>query len=177
MRRPKIAAPVPDNSNAAALASMVAFLGTPADQASCKQKVQKAKKTRGNTTAAQRQQHLADIEARIARQDWSGTNATTLVALYWVCHVKVYGVPPLELDTSEAWRRATMLAGGLVKKQFEGDYHTAIKWMRWVWTREQRREEYRRNNPSGGTRIGWLWMFGRATLVTDWRAERIRKGA
>lgn len=135
------------------------------------------KPRRKASPGSKRKEHIAAIEDRIKRQDWNNVPVAQLVALYWVCHVKIYGVPPAELDSAAAWALAMKRAGLLVQKEFEGDVQRAVNFMRWVWTREREREEWRKTNKIDGRRITWQQQFIGLTLVTDWRAAKVRAGA
>lgn len=127
---------------------------------------------------ARRQEYIADVEDRIKRQDWSNVTVAMLVALYWVCHIKIYGCEPAELDSANTFTNAMKCAGKMVKEQFDGDLQKAVNFMRWVWTRERDREDWRRrNNVAGGRRITWQQQFIYLGLVTDWRAAKARVGA
>ena len=135
---------------------------------------QKASKRRKPSPGARRKEYIAEVERRIAEQDWSGTKSGLLVALYWSCHVKVYGVVPAELDSASTWTTAMKAAGNLVNFQFGGDVQMAIKFMRWLWTREQGREQWRRKSQISGGRITWVRQFCRFESVSDWRADKVR---
>lgn len=135
-------------------------------------------KTRSKSSpGTRRKDYIAEVESRIARQDWNNVNVGLLVAIYWVCHVKIYGTPPAELDSASAWTNAMKCAGLLVQQQFDGDVQKAVNFLRWVWTREREREEWRKKNDVPTKRISWQQQFIYKTLVTDWRAAKFRAGA
>jgi len=133
-----------------------------------------SKRAKASSPGARRKQYIAEVERRIAEQDWAGTKPGLLVALYWSCHVKVYGVVPAELDSASTWTTAMKAAGNLVNFQFNGNVQTAIAFMRWLWTREQGREQWRRKNQFSGSRITWVRQFCRYESVSDWRADKVR---
>lgn len=135
-----------------------------------------AKRSKPNP-GARRRQYIEEARQRAAAQDWKGATSGMLVALYWVCHVKVYGTEPSELDSAATWTKAMKAAGSLVKVQFDGDVQVAIKFMRWLWTREASREQWRKANNTGGRRITWIQNFCYVSFVSDWRTEKVRKGA
>lgn len=134
-------------------------------------KVAKQKK-RGPTPVQVREKLLEDCRERMRTKNWEGATASTLVALYFICHELVYGVPPLELTSGTHWKRATMMAGGLVKTQFGGDTTTAIRWMRWVWNRQQMRLQWSKQNNREGSRLTYNSLFGWLGHVSDWRARQ-----
>ncbi len=122
-----------------------------------------------------RKKHIVEVRERMKRKDWDGMTSGKLVALYWLCHEKVYGVVPVEIDKTTAWETVMKVAGGMVKRHFDDDMERAITFMRWVWTREQEREKWRRDNGRDGQRINWRNQFSQDFLITDWRAAAMRK--
>ena len=150
-----------------ATASIDNFIGTPEERA----KVKKKKSSPGS----RRKEYIAEVEQRVISKDWTGMTAGKLIALYFVCHVKVYGIEPAELNRAATWETAMMAAGGMVRDHFEGDVQVAIKFIRWTWTRENEKEQWRRKNDKGGRRITWVNQFRHDYLVSDWRAEKMRK--
>lgn len=121
-----------------------------------------------------RTKHIAEVRDRWKRKEWDGMTAGKLVALYWLCHEEVYGVVPAEIDKANIWATAMMAAGSMVKRHFDDDIERAITFMRWVWTREQGREKWRRENKRDGQRINWKNQFSQDYLITDWRAAAMR---
>ncbi len=120
----------------------------------------------------------------VARQlaasgDWDGANPARvgelLVALYIVCHEKVYGVRPAEI-TSIVFPQAASLARKLHFDEFKGDVHAVVQYVRWAWTREIKKERWRRENmPESTTRIGWRIQFTSSYLLTDYRIAQARE--
>lgn len=150
------------------------FIGTPRKR----QIVAKRSKKTRETPGMRRKTYIADVEKRIVSQDWTGATPGILVALYWTCHVKVYGIEPTELDTATTWTIAMKAAGKLVSQHFDGDIDTAIKFMRWVWTRERAKEAWARREGVSRSRITWVTQFCKAVyLVNDWRADKVRRRA
>lgn len=144
------------------------FIGTQAER----QKIAKRSKPH---PGQRRKQQIAEIERRIAAKDWDGMTSGLLVALYWTCHRKTYGVEPAELNTASTWTKAMKSAGKLVIDQFDGDVDLAIKFMRWLWTREQSREQWASKNGIDRSRITWIRQFCRVENVSDWRADKVRR--
>ncbi len=153
-----------DTDDTKAKAAMDAFTGPPT-----------TKRNRAST-GSRRKQYIEEVRDRMARKDWSGVTPGKLVALYWCCHEKVYGVVPVELDKASTWETAMKRAGLMVKQHFDNDMERAITFMRWTWTREAEREEWRRANTKQGRRITWQNQFIHDHLITDWRAEAMRRG-
>jgi hypothetical protein len=120
-------------------------------------------KARANVMEAARE----GVAEMAASGDWSGATGDHLVALYAWLHRQVYGVECEELDAQDWWL-ARSAAVRLASTHFGDDYDRAVVFMRWVWKREQRDEEWRRKNDKMGRRIGWRLQFS-AQLVTDYR--------
>ncbi len=135
-----------------------------------------AKPRKRASAGTRRNDYIAEVRTRMQTKDWTGMTAGKLVALYWLCHERVYGTPPVELNKAKIWEMAMMAAGTMVRDHFDGDVQVAIRFMRWVWTREQSREDWRRkNNTTTGRRISWHNQFKHHYLVTDWRTEKVRR--
>lgn len=135
-----------------------------------------AKKRRPRVTPKEvRQVRIEEVRERMRCDDWDGAASIALVPLYWCCHEKVYGTHPAELDNSRAWTSAKLAAGNMVKRQFDGDMHRAIVFMRWVWTKEQDREQWARRNEKPSRRLSWQNMFWHDFLITDWRVAAARQ--
>ncbi len=133
------------------------------------------KAPRKRSSGALRKKHIEEVSDRMKRKDWSGMTPGKLVALYWLCHEKVYGMTPVEIDKTAPWETVMKVAGAMVKRHFDGDMERAITFMRWVWTREAEREKWRRANKRDGMRINWRTQFSQDYLITDWRAAAMRK--
>lgn len=155
---------------AAEVDHLESFIGTAEERA------KKSKKKKPNPGSSRRL-HIEDVERRIREQDWSGATAKTLVGLYWTCHVKVYGVTPIELDNAITWQQAMKCAGTLVKRHFDGDVQAAIKFMRWLWTREASKMQWAQKQGFTPNRITWNRQFAQSNYVTDYRAEKLRRQA
>lgn len=145
-----------------ASARITAFVGAP--------------KRKSRPSAGQRRkEHIAEVQDRMQRKDWDGLTPGKLVALYWLCHERVYATAPVEIDKAATWTIVMKHAGTMVQKHFDGDIDRAITFMRWVWTREQEREQWRRANGKGGRRITWQNQFVHDHLISDWRAAAMRR--
>ncbi len=124
---------------------------------------------------AQREAHLKEIERRAKGKDWDGVTAGKLVALYYFCHVRVYQVPPIELQRNTTYTAAMKQAGSMVKRHFDGDVQKAVRFMRWVWDREQGKQEWLKTNDKEGRRLTWQNQFTHDFLVTDWLRAKAQK--
>lgn len=150
------------------------FIGSKDQRAQLAKQQKQRRKTAGGSKS-RRTELIAEIEQRIAAQDWSNVTPSLLVALYWSCHTKVYGIEPREIDTTSKWVTAVKMASSFIKTQFDDDAQLAVRFMRWLWTREQQREQWRRQNQRSGMRITWYQQFGRYEYVSDWRADKVRR--
>ncbi len=99
--------------------------------------------------------------------DWTDATSTHFVALYAFMHLRIYGVECIELGPTDRLRAAGMAARKL-KTHFDNDGNEMASFMRWVWTREKVREQWRRDNNAEGGRIGWNFQFN-GRLLTDYR--------
>lgn len=106
--------------------------------------------------------------------DWEGARPKHLVKLYGMLHQRVYGVEARELRNSLTVRAATRFATMQLQGEFANDPVEMAGFMRWVWERELKREEWRRSNGRSGGRVDWRLQFGPA-LVTDWRIDMARR--
>lgn len=132
------------------------------------------KKGRKKSPGSHRKAHIEQVTDMVKHRDYADMTPGRLVALYWLCHERVYGVAPTELNTAAAWNRAMKSAGKMVAEHFDGDVQRAVVFMRWVWNDERRKEEWRRANKRNGRRITWQGQFVRDYLITDWRASVMR---
>jgi len=125
-------------------------------------------------TPAKMRRFLQDALERLGTGNWVGAKPSSIVALYGVCHERVYGCSPAELSNGLTYLLATAAAARQTKEEFGGDPIRAVEFMRWVWVREESREKWRRENGRDGGRISWKLQFGKA-LVTDYRIAMARK--
>lgn len=119
----------------------------------------------------------ARMQMRAMREsrDWSGATPIHLVALYEWFHMTVYEVEVSELAAVKECAAAVAAAARLLRDQFRDDVTSMASFMRWLWLREEEREQWRRSKRVGGKRIGWRLQFS-ASLVTEWRVDRRRTG-
>jgi len=114
-----------------------------------------------DSTFAQRQREAAVM---VASGDWTEARPGHFVALYAMGHAKAYGVPPLELTPPARMGAAAMVAK-LLRDSFGGEPQRLYAFVRWVWTREREREEWRRANNREGRRVSWQLQFGKLFLT------------
>ena len=137
-----------------------------------------AKKRKGcPKVSSKRIRQMALDMAHMAKTGvYTGTQAGHLVALYSLCHERVYGTSPTELEMGDAFYLASNAARRMVNNEFAGDYERAIEFMRWNWNREREREKWRRQNASTSTfRLSWKLQFS-SSAVSDYRVTIARTG-
>lgn len=108
-----------------------------------------------------------------ATQQWRNARAAHFVALYAACHEQVYGFAPAELDAGKEYAQAQLAASRLIA-QFGNDREEVLAFMHWTWRREESREKWRREQGTGGQRLGWRLQF-HASLVSDYRVDVVRR--
>lgn len=125
-------------------------------------------------TVSDRTMRKAADEAEFCMRtgEWAAARPLHFVALYAHLHERVYGAAPLELGPTERLHAAGM-AAQMLKKHFGHQAAEMAEFMRWVWTREQGREKWRRDNDRPGGRIGWRFQFN-GSLLTDYRVDQAR---
>lgn len=122
---------------------------------------------------------VADCEAMRFAGDWSKARAVHAVALYAWCHEKCYGVTAEELVGKGAGPKreklgAVSAADRVLKKEFGGDFAELVKFVKWAWFEEKRKEGWARGKGIVlSKRLGWRRQFSSA-LVVDYRAARLR---
>lgn len=152
--------------------SLEAFLGRARDPETGKL-IPKKKRARTRSVAASTHDRTrAETQRMIDTRDWEGCAPRHLVALYDLMHRKTYGIDAPMTGTER--HRATLMAGGFVKRAFGGDMDKALHYLRWLWTREMDREKWRRENGRDGGRLELRWIFGNR-LLTDYQVAMARK--
>lgn len=111
-----------------------------------------------------------EVEKMRASGDFSSLKARHLVALHMWLHSEVYGVP--ESVSNKDFARATHCANNLVKIGFGGEINEALSYLKWVWSREMKREKSR--SPGDSWRLNWKFVFVVKNLVDDYRVAKNR---
>jgi hypothetical protein len=123
---------------------------------------------------AARERAKTETVGMIESRDWDSANARHLVCLYGWLHARVYGIEAVELDNSSLFAKAQHSAQVLLAKHFDDDIAECVSFIRWVWTRERGRENWRRENGVSSSRIGVFLQF-KPAMVTEYRIEKARK--
>lgn len=116
---------------------------------------------------------LDEVGTMLADGKWEQATGRHFVALYADLHFRVYGVEAIDLDSKQRLA-ATSMARSMLAKEFAGSATKMSMFVRWAWSREKGREEWRRANSGKGSRLTWRFQFGRA-LLTEYRLEEARK--
>lgn len=105
---------------------------------------------------------------------WSAGSraAEDVVAMFAALHTAVYGVSCAAELARKEWPRAVARAEQLVQRL--GGVEAAGEFVRWLWGREQNREQWRRSNRRGGGRLTWRYATTDTNLAAyrAWRARR-----
>lgn len=124
---------------------------------------------------------MQEMNAMRTANDWSRCRPVHLVALYCWCHNAIYGVPPDELTTGQAGKRARQAAVGaarnLLGREFGGNVPAMVKFIQWVWQRAREKEEWAARSGAKLGRISWSTMFAGRSLLTDYKVEIGRQRA
>ena len=121
------------------------------------------------------QSSLSEAAERMSSGDWDGATAKHFVALWAVCHERVYGVSALRELDGMGWRSAVRAAANVLRAEFGSDAAQMAEYVRWCWVREQGREQWRRENGASRGRIEWRHQFAYGRLLSDWRVDVARR--
>lgn len=138
--------------------------------------IERADKPRKRAKALPRaswEQKQREAAAMVSGGDWSSAKPAHFVALYAMGHARAYGVEAGEL-TPKTRMSASAMAGRMLRDDFGGDPRRLYEFVRWTWSREKAREEWRRANGRETRRISWQLQFG-PHLRTDYEMHLLRK--
>jgi hypothetical protein len=124
--------------------------------------------------AAKIREAVAGMHGRIGTGEWEGASGAELVAVYAHLHERIYGSVPSELNPG-GWALAAKCAGAMITNQFAGRADDAVRFLLWLWRREEEREKWRRDNGRDGGRIGWRAQFCFGSYVDDYRVSLARR--
>lgn len=115
-----------------------------------------------------------DANRRAISGEWDTAKGATFVGLYAMCHQMVYGVLPAELDPPGIFRQAAKAAAQAMHQMFDDDPYEVVKFLRWTWEREKRRNSYSQKSGHERSRLMWRWQFSRAVYTDYLVAKRSR---
>lgn len=123
--------------------------------------------------------YIEDASARAKSGEWGDVNGEQvgplMVALYIICHERVYGVRPLEVMAPEEFPTASLAAKRLHVDVFNADLEAMVEFVRWAWDRERGREQWRAENHQETRRVGWRLQFGlNSALLTDYKVSQVK---
>ena len=72
-------------------------------------------------------------------------------------------------------KQAKMSAGLFLKQRCNGNFETAVAYMKWVWKRERGREEWRRKEHIDGKVLGWRLILKVPSMWTEYRIGQERR--
>jgi hypothetical protein len=139
-------------------------------------------KPRGKRAAPSVDSFMVDIVTMMKSNNWSSAKPLHMVALYCWCHEKVYGVPCAELlgkgkATTAARKGAAGAAARMLQVEFNGHVEAMAKFINWVFKREVGREKWAKENNRDRSRMTWMVLFAGRAVLTDYRADKLRKRA
>lgn len=114
-------------------------------------------------------QELLDIQAREA---WHELQPSHFVLLHIALHKWCYSVEPVLTNSDLA--KAESAARRMLAEEFNGDVAVMVDYVRWVWSDEREREQWRRTNSRGGGVLSWFDVFAARRRLTEYRVYRSR---
>lgn len=141
-------------------------------EAMVQRKAPPKKRALGPTTARV-QNMMATAKLHFKAGEWGAATSHDVVALYALFHEHVYGVVPTELVGKE-WMGAASQAKRFIREHFGESIPAVVEYMRWLWTREKEREQWRRDNGKEGGRISWRMQFSANGNLTEYRVNKLR---
>ena len=112
---------------------------------------------------------LLGVAAEMVKSgDFRRAGPRHMVAVWAWCHERTYGVAPAM--TGPEWTRASLAAGTLLKREFDGKVEGMVVFIRWTWAEERRSHQWRIENHRTSTPLGWRLQFSERHIV-KWRAN------
>ncbi len=116
---------------------------------------------------------MMENEGQPGASVWAKAKASHLIALYYILHEMVYGVPP-DLKGDEL-KQSKLASGQFLKSKCKGDFEMAVGYMRWIWKRERSREVWRRDNHIDGKVLGWRLIIRHPAMFTEYKVSIERR--
>ena len=126
--------------------------------------------------AAGVQETLSEAAVMMASGSWSEAKPRHFVALWAMCHERVYRATALGELAGIGWRASVKAAADMHRDEFGGDGDEMAGFVRWCWLREEGKDRWcRERGFERRTRLTWRAQFG-GTALADYRVELARKG-
>lgn len=106
--------------------------------------------------------------------EWGGAGPQHLVALYIILHEWCYDVAPADMK-GQVLLGARSSVNKLLTKEFGGDIFACVDYIKWAWSREKGREDWRREKGVPGRRLLWRHLFMYGQVLTDYRIDAARQ--
>jgi hypothetical protein len=116
---------------------------------------------------------IETVRGMAAEDEYKEALPLHFVALHAVLFEAVYQFAPLDL-TPQTRMAACGMVAALSKAVFGEDPEKVAAYLKWVWSREEETEAWRKKNGRGGRTLGWRLVFGRS-LLNDY-ANAVRRG-
>ena len=119
---------------------------------------------------------VSEAAAMMAGGDWAEAKPRHLVALWAMCHERVYRASGMGELRGMGWRASVKAAASMLRDEFGGDAAAMAGFVRWCWLREEGKERWCKDRGfERHARLTWKRQFDAAVLA-DWRVDQARKG-
>lgn len=138
-----------------------------------KPKPQGPRKSHGAWTATLEQFKKAGLDAteRMQTGNWEEAHPLTFLALFNLCHERMYGVEALEIK--EATKRKTLMFSvyQVIKEQFNDDCDEYAEFVRWLFEERERKDQWiRSKGDKTCVRIN-AWSLTKLSLIADYKVS------
>lgn len=134
-----------------------------------------AKPSRRMRSGGTLSESIEDARRMMSEGCWDGAMPRHFVALWAICHERVYRVSAESDLKGMALKSATHAAGRMLREEFGGDASEMAAFIRWCWVREDGKDRWcREKGFERRARIEWRKQFNGA-LLADWRLDMVRK--
>lgn len=123
-----------------------------------------------------RKQLEAELDAAMATKSAACLRGPHFVIAYERMYADVYEIDVPDFDPKNRLA-AAKAAEKMLTEKFGDDPSKFVDYMRFVFTREKSRHEYRKANPSFATTrtISWHFLFKKEALYSDWFVDHKRR--
>lgn len=122
------------------------------------------------------EESVGESEQMMSLGEWGEARPRHFVALWAICHKRVYRVDPTSELKGLVWKSAIKAAATMLRNEFNEDSEEMATFIRWCWIKEDSKDKWcKSQNITRSVRIDWRKQFNGAMLA-DWRVELARKG-